>query len=451
MNTPRLTLRTCLLRPPNRSISLIELIHTVVALILIGAGLWRVSDAVRTGSVFRRCTRDTCRRRVDARGRDVSEVRGALFQMGFRRRPRTTGTNRKQRGGSGFATKAEAVEAMNRLQAAVADGTHIERSRRSLGEYLGDWLTACRNIRPNTARDYGVSIHKYITVHLGSVRLQSVDRLQIRGMYRKLAESGISEKTVHNIHICLHKALQDAVDDGLLRRNPADRAHAKPKDRPEMLSWSSDELATFLAFAAQDRDLALYHVAAATGMRRGELLGLRWRDVDLDTARLVVRQQFTRQGSGLGFGPPKSKKSVRTIDLDEETVALLREQEERQRFDRHASGSSYRTDLDLVFCRPGGLPEDPNVIGRRFERRVRALGSVPAITLHGLRHTHATLLLEAGVDVKTVSERLGHDTVQTTLELYGHVTAKMRSNAAARFGTLLKTARIPVAVIPVEN
>lgn len=340
---------------------------------------------------------------------------------------------------------------MNRLQAEVVDGTYVERSRLTLGEYLEEWLAACRNIRPNTARDYGVSIRKHINPRLGKVRLQAVDRLQIRGLYRKLAEGGLSEKTVHNVHICLHKALQDALSDGLLRRNPAERAHGTPKDRPEMKTWSPDELAAFLAFTSQDRELVLYHLAAATGMRRGELLGLRWRDVDLDGARLVVRQQFTRQGSGLGFGPPKSKKSVRTIDLDDETVALLREQQERQRFDRHASGSSYRTDLDLVFCRPGGSPEDPNVIGRRFERRVRALRTVPAIALHGLRHTHATLLLEAGVDVKTVSERLGHDSAQTTLELYGHVTTRMRSNAAARFGSLLSTARTPTAAITAEN
>ena len=164
-------------------------------------------------------------------------------------------------------------------------------------------------------------------------------------------------------------------------------------------------MATFLAFTAQDRELALYHVAAATGMRRGELLGLRWRDVDLDGVRLSVRQQYTRQGKSLGFGPPKSAKSIRTIDLDGETVDLLREQRERQLFERRAWGKAYRADLDLVFCRPGGSPEDPNVIGRRFGRRIRDLARLPAIGLHGLRHTHATLLLEEGVDVKTVSER----------------------------------------------
>src|SRR5260370_10511879 len=219
-----------------------------------------------------------------------------------------------------------------------------------------------------------------------------------------------------------------------------------------MKVWSEDELAAFLAFAAQDQELVLYHLAAATGMRRGELLGLRWRDISLDGVRLSVRQQFTRQGSGLGFGQPKSKKSVRTIDVDEETIALLREQHERQRFDRRAWGTAYRADLDLVFCRPGGSPEDPNKIGRHFARRVRDLATLPAIALHGLRHTHATLLLEAGVDVKTVSERLRHDSVQTTLELYGHVTPRMRSNAAARFGSLLSTTpSAPASVLTAEN
>lgn len=406
---------------------------------------------MRTGSVIRRCTTFGCRRRVETNAKTCPKCGGRSFTWAFIVDLNPVGLVRKQRRGGGFKTKAEAVEAMNRLQASVVDGTHVERSRLTLGEYLEEWLAACRNIRPNTARDYSVSIHKHINPRLGNMRLQALDRLQIRGLYRKLAESGLGEKTVHNVHICLSKALHDALDDGLLRRNPAERAHAKPKDRPEMKTWSADELAAFLAFAAQDRELAFYHVAAATGMRRGELLGLRWRDVDLDGARLSVRQQFTRQGSGLGFGPPKSKKSIRTIDVDEETIALLCEQQERQLFDRRACGAAYRADLDLVFCRPGGLPEDPNVIGRRFSRRVAKLATVPVIGLHGLRHTHATLLLESGVDVKTVSERLGHDNVQTTLDLYGHVTSRMRSNAATRFGSLLSTARIPVAAVTVDK
>jgi len=247
------------------------------------------------------------------------------------------------------------------------------------------------------------------------------------------------------VHIALRKALADAVEDGLIRRNPAERAHPKPKDAPEMLTWTADELASFLAFTAQDREFPLFQLAAATGMRRGELLGLRWRDVDHDAARITVRQQYTRQGRSLAFCPPKSPKSIRTVELDAGTAATLADERQAQAFDRRAWGDAYRSDLDLVFCHPDGSPLDPNVIGRRFSRRRLAAGSLPAIGLHGLRHTHATLLLEDGVDVETVSERLGHDSIQTTLELYGHVTPRMRASAAARFGGLLERARRPVA------
>jgi integrase len=396
---------------------------------------------MRAGSAFRRCTKDGCRSRAAA-GAKACPKCGGPVTWAFVVDLAVAGATRKQRFGAGFATKAAAVEAMNRLQAAVVDGTHVQRSRRTLGAYLTDWLASRSNIRANTRTEYEVSIRKHIAPRLGDVQLQALDRLQVRGLYRELASGGLVEKSVHNVHICLRKALQDAFEDGLVRRNAAERAHSKPKDRPEMKTWSADELAIFLAVTAEDRDTALYQVAAATGMRRGELLGLRWRDVDAESCRLSIRQQLTRQGAGWGFGLPKSKKSVRTVELDPDTAEVLDEHRDRQLFERRAWGDAYRSDLDLVFGRPDGSAEDPDVIGRRFGRCVRQLKQLPVIGLHGLRHTHATLLLEEGVDVKTVSERLGHDSVQTTLELYAHVTPKMRANAAARFGSLLSRARL---------
>ena len=171
-------------------------------------------------------------------------------------------------------------------------------------------------------------------------------------MYRELAASGPSEKTIHNVHIALRKALQDALEDGLVRKNVADRAYAKPKDRPEMLVWSADELFDFLTFSAHDPDHAVYQLAVASGMRRGELLGLRWRNVDIDGGRLTVKQQWTRQGSALGFGPPKSAKSIRSIDVDPETVDVLRNRQDGQRFHKRAWGKAYRSDLDLVRSAP---------------------------------------------------------------------------------------------------
>ncbi len=221
---------------------------------------------------------------------------------------------------------------------------------------------------------------------------------------------------------CLRAALGDAVEDRVILSNPADHAHSKPKGRPEVRTWSAQEQSAFLAFTAND---PLFRLAATTGMRRGELLGLRWRDVDLGAGRVSVRQQYTRQGAlGCAVSPPKSAHSIRDIDLDDVTTQTLRDVRPLVIGDA------------LVFSYPDGTPYEPSVLDRRFSKAVQDTG-LPVIRLHDLRHTHATLLLEDGVDALTVSRRLGHDSVQTTLTLYGHVTSKMREGAAARFGALL--------------
>lgn len=389
---------------------------------------------MREGSVYRRCTRNSCRSRVGAGARNCPKCHGESLSWSFTVDLAPAGAPRRQRQSGGFPTKAAAVEAMTRLQIERSDGIFVEPSKATLGAYLSNWLGARNDITGNTRRDYEVSIRKHIGPRIGAVPLQAVDRLQVRALYRTLADSGLSQKTVHNVHIALRKALADAVEDGLLRRNPADGAHSRPKDRPEMATWSAAELHAFLEQVSSERDAALWRLAAMSGMRRGELLGLRRHDVDLHGARLTVRQQYTRQGTATAFCPPKSRKSTRTIDLDAATVDTLRDHLEAQGFDRRAWRDAYRADLDLVFCRPDGAPLYPEGIDRRFHRLQNQAGA-RAIRLHDLRHTHATLLLEEGVDVKTVSERLGHDGIQTTLELYGHVTPRMRLEAATRFAT----------------
>lgn len=394
---------------------------------------------MRRGTIVRRCSK--CGAKVDAKRCTCGNER---FSWAFWVDVSLPGAPRKQQTKGGFKTKAAAVEAMTRLQQQRSDGTYVEPSKQTVGQYLVQWLGARDDLRPNTRRDYQGSITRHIIPRIGDVPIQSLASPKIKDFYRQAAESGkngLSAKSIHNIHICLRAALGDAFEDGLIRKNPADRAHAKPKDRPEMLTWSEDELATFLTSTAHDRDFPLYQLAAATGMRRGEMLGLRWRDVDLESNRLSVHQQVTRLASTWGFGPPKSEKSKRSLDIDADTVAILRERRERQLFERRAWGSAYHSDVDLVLCREDGSPEDPDVVGRRFSRRVGLVKSLPKIGLHGLRHTHATLLLEDGVDVKTVSERLGHDSIQTTLELYAHVTPRMRASAAARFGAILGRAQ----------
>jgi integrase len=243
------------------------------------------------------------------------------------------------------------------------------------------------------------------------------------------------------MHRCLHAALNDAVANGLLRKNPADEAftYAKARERKEMLSWTVEEIYRFQAFTRSVRESALYHVALATGMRRGELLGLRRRDLDLDAARLRVRQQWTKDGDGgRRFITLKTgTRAWRTIDLDDITVPVLQRHLASQEFERRSWGDEYRADLDLVFCKPDGSPYDPDETTRRFEARAEACPVVLRIRFHDLRHTHATLLLERGETIKYVAERLG-DREDTVVETYAHVTPRMRSSAVSTVRTFFR-------------
>jgi integrase len=171
-------------------------------------------------------------------------------------------------------------------------------------------------------------------------------------------------------------------------------------------------------------------------MRRGEVLGLRWSDVDLEQSRVSVRQQLTRAGEVVAFGPPKTKKGRRSIAIDPGTVAALRRHEAAQKPKRLEVGLGYRKDLDLVFCRVDGSPYDPDVITGRFEQRV-SRARVKRIRFHDLRHTHATIALQAGVHPKMVWERLGHSSIAVTLDLYSHVIPAMQEDAAARIAAVV--------------
>jgi integrase len=317
----------------------------------------------------------------------------------------------------------------------------VDRSDVKLVDFLRAWLDA-GDWKGNTRRDYRVSIFRHIVPRLGEVRVQAVSRQEVKALYRVLLTSGnsrsgkgLARKTVLNVHRCLRAALNDAVADRLLRINPAVGAfsYSKARERKEMLTWTTEEIDRFLSFVRGTREHALYHMALATGMRRGELLGLRRRDLDLDGSRVQVRQQWTKDGDqGRRFISLKTgTKAWRTIDLDDLTVAVLEAHLANQEFERRARGNEYRSNLDLVFCKVDGQPYDPDETTRRFESRAEACSGVIRIRFHDMRHTHATLLLESGENVKYVAERLG-DRDDTVVETYAHVTPRMRSSAVSK-------------------
>jgi integrase len=311
----------------------------------------------------------------------------------------------------------------------------------TLAEYLDTWWRA-GDWKGNTRRDYRVGITRHIVPRIGRIRLQALTRQDVKRLYTELLRSGntrtgggLGRKSVLNVHRCLRAALNVAVGDGLIRSNPARDAfsYSKSRERKEMVTWTVQETQTFLGAAEGVREHALYHVALATGMRRGELLGLRRRDVDLVIGQLRVRQQWTKDGDGgrRFLSLKTGSRAWRTIDVDDVTLGVLSRHLDGQQFERRSWGEEYHSDLDLVFAKSDGSPYDPDETTRRFARRVAACKAVPTITFHGMRHTHATLLLESGESVKYVAERLG-DRDDTVVETYAHVTVRMRSLAVAK-------------------
>jgi integrase len=244
---------------------------------------------------------------------------------------------------------------------------------------------------------------------------------------------GLDRRTVNYIHTILHRALKDAVRWGRLARNPADAADPPSGGQKSdgVQAWDAATLRTFLSKSREsgDRLHALWVLLATTGMRRGEALGLRWKDVDLDKGRLSVVQTITQTRSKVTIGEPKTAHGRRSIALDPATVAVLRDHRKMMLEERLLVGPDFADD-GLVFHHPDGACLRPEAVSAHFVRRDGQLG-LPTLTLHGLRHTWATLALEQGIHPRVVQERLGHSTIAITLGIYSHVSPTLHDEAAA--------------------
>src|SRR5918994_3701794 len=271
-----------------------------------------------------------------------------------------------------------------------------------------------------------------------SLLLPQLSALDLDRLYAALASEGRCLSTIRGVHAVMSKALADAERKGLVARNVA-RLATPPKSSatrpPEMIVWTPAELASFLGRVEGHRYGPLMRTASMTGLRRSEACGLRWADIDLDAATLTVRQSVQLVGGCIVVGAVKTAGSRRRVDLDAGTVAMLRTHRRSQASKRLIVGAGWR-DHDLVFTAPDGQPLNPDTISQWFERVVRR-SSLPRIRLHDLRHTHATHLLAAGVNVKIVSERLGHASTSFTLDTYGHVMPGQQATAAAAVAALV--------------
>jgi len=247
---------------------------------------------------------------------------------------------------------------------------------------------------------------------------------------------GLSPRSVRYIHTIVHRAFRDAVRWARIVRNPADAAdppRASAVVRPTMTTWTADQVRAFIDHTKEHRLHAAYVLLATTGMRRGEALGLRWSDLDLTAGRASISQTVIMVHHDIRIGAPKTARGRRTVALDPGTVTALREHRQRQLAERLLMGVGF-TDHGLVFCRPDGGPLHPERFSRTFSRESAHAG-LPAIRLHDLRHTWATLALSAGEHPKIVQERLGHANVSITLDVYSHVSEGLHSDAASRIAS----------------
>ncbi|MCA0331670.1 MAG: site-specific integrase [Actinobacteria bacterium] len=357
---------------------------------------------------------------------------------------------RRQTRRRGFATRRIAQAELTRVLSSLADNTYVSPQTTTVGDFLvGTWLPAIEHtIKPATFESYRRNVRLHMAGRpIGRRRLQDVEPADLNALYSLLLRGddghrALSSRSVAYIAAIIHRALRDAVRWQLIVRNPADFADPpRPAPASQMRTWSAGELKTFLDDVADDRLAGAWWLLATTGMRRGEVLGLHWRDIDLDAGVLQIIQTLIttdvqRKGMpGMAWGTPKTGKGRRRVALDPATVAALRAHRSRQNQERLAFGGAYE-ELDLVVCREDGHPLHPKSLSYYFGQRSKRL-ELPRIRLHDLRHTHATLALRAGVHPRVVQERLGHANVSITLDTYSHVDIQMQADAAARVAALV--------------
>lgn len=359
---------------------------------------------------------------------------------------RASDGKRQQVTKSGFESRTLAEEAAQRVIDACRGGSSAAH-RQTVGDYLDEWLASKRNLRPTTSRSYRSHIDLYLRPYLGHLRLAELQPRQVDRMYVEMRRKNpkLKPATVRRVHATLRSALGKAVKQNTLPYNPASHVELESAPRPRVRVWDPAQVGAFLDAIAADRMAPLFHLVAMCGLRRGEAAGLRWVDVDLDAGSIRIEQQLVQVGHEVLVGEPKTRTGVRTISLDEGTVAVLRAHRAAQNAERLVLGDAW-TDSGLVFTREDGAALHPETLTRSFTRLAKAAG-LPTIRLHDLRHTSASLALAAGVAMKVVSERLGHSSTTITADTYTHVLPAVAQDAATRIADIVPRAPQPLPVL----
>jgi integrase len=347
---------------------------------------------------------------------------------------------RKRRWHSFVGTKRQAQVRCAELIARLQDGAAVDPSRITVAQYLvrfeADWVAHHTSAR--TAERYATSL-AHVRRHLGQRRLQALRPADLAAFYTALARSGLAPRTVRCVHAIFRKALGQAKTWGLVANNPADPVRPPPAPDRELPILQPDRARELLDALRGKPIYLIAAIALATGMRRNEILGLRWRDIDLDAGRLRVEQALEQTAAyGIRVKAPKTRNGRRTISLPVHLVTELKAHWRDQQEQRLAIGAGKAPGDSPVLATIDGKPLSPGAVTCAWIRAVDAAG-MPEITLHSLRHTHASMLIASGMDVLTVSRRLGHASATITLAVYGHLIHGADDRAAqvmeAAFGS----------------
>jgi len=352
--------------------------------------------------------------------------------------PRDPVTGKRKQRAESFATMREAEKARAKWLTEIDNGTAVDTTKITTGEYLTHWLTTAAKhaVRETSYLAYETTIRVHLIPGIGSVPLQRLTPAIVQAFYADALATGHSPAVVYKCHLRLSQALKQAVKWQLVIRNVCNAVDAPRVTHKQSKTWTVQEARTFLAGAEHDTYHPYWLLALTTGMRRGELLGLRWQDVDFERHRVHVRQTVTVGAKGVPiFQEPKTAKARRAIPVPPTVTAALRAHRTRQLARRLTVGAAWR-DYDLVFCVADGGPVNPGNVLRNM-RAIAKRASVPPLNIHSMRHTHATLLLADGQNAKVVQERLGHANIALTLTVYGHVIPGMQEAASDAIGAAL--------------
>lgn len=334
-----------------------------------------------------------------------------------------------------FDTEREAKRAVREAESARDKGLAVRPDKQTVGEYMTEWLEAKRTeVRWGTWKKYRWLTTKHVLPALGKIQLTKLSPEHLQQLYVKLQTqpAPISNRSILHLHNMLHSALDRAVKWGKIPRNVTSLVSPPRPEQRDSVIWSAEELRGFLASANDVRYGMVFFLAAMTGMRRAEICGLRWEDIDLTNGELHVRRSLVHvSGVGPTFQETKTTRSRRTISIDPFTAEELVRHREFQLQEKHLLGDSYQ-DIGLVIAREDGRPSPYRTIDNQWNACLQRAG-VPRMGIHGLRHTHASALIAEGVPINVVSERLGHARTSITMDIYVHSNHRQQRDAAETF------------------